>query len=232
MNNQADQVTPTVPVYVDFLFYRLEPAFRRLPKAEKQEGVEEFIACVERHTKKIKVKPYLTIGLRADADLLLWAIADDLEPIQEMVTEIYTTGLGRYLTLAYSYLALRRPTLYAESHQQAFELDLPSRRYLFVYPFVKSREWYHLSLEARRGMMNEHINVGHQYPAIRLNTTYSFGLGDQDFVLAFEADSPAEFEDLVQRLRETEVSRYTVRDTPMIVCAARGLRETVAGLGL
>ena len=35
-------------------------------------------------------------------------------------------------------------------------------------------------------MMDEHITIGHKYPSVKLNTTYSFGLDDQEFVVAFE----------------------------------------------
>ena len=128
---------------------------------------------------------------------------------------------------------MTRPSVYNPMHIPAFQSGEAPRRYLFLYPFVKSREWYLLPFEERRRMMRGHMAIGEQYPMVRLNTTYSFGLGDQDFVLAFETDQPAAFEDLVQRLRESEASRYTVRDTPFILgqrCA--DARSLTKGLGL
>ena len=104
-------------------------------------------------------------------------------------------------------------------------------KYLFVYPFVKTRDWYRMSLAARQGMMNEHIAVGHQYPSVKLNTTYSFGLDDQEFVVAFETDKLSDFLDLVMDLRETEASRYTLRDTPIFTCIHKSLHETLDLLG-
>ena len=98
---------------------------------------------------------------------------------------------------------------------------------------MKSREWYLLPFDQRRRMMEQHAKVGAEFPSVRLNTTYSFGLGDQDFVLAFEANEPADFEELVQKLRESEASRYTVRDYPMIVAAFKpSVEEAVDGLGV
>src|SRR5437773_2079904 len=92
------------------------------------------------------------------------------------------------------------------------------RKFLFVYPFVKTRDWYLLPLEKRQVVMDEHIKMGNKYPSVKLNTTYSFGLDDQDFVVAFESDEPKDFLDLVMELRETESSKFTQRDTPIFTC--------------
>jgi nitrite reductase/ring-hydroxylating ferredoxin subunit len=103
--------------------------------------------------------------------------------------------------------------------------------YLFVYPFVKTRAWYALPKEERQRMMDAHIAIGRKYPTVKLNTTYSYGLDDQEFVVAFETDEPADFLDLVMELRETEASSYTERDTPIFSCLAMGLGETLDTLG-
>jgi nitrite reductase/ring-hydroxylating ferredoxin subunit len=104
-------------------------------------------------------------------------------------------------------------------------------KYLFVYPFIKTRPWYRMSLEERQVMMDEHIRVGRKYPAVKLNTTYSFGLDDQEFVVAFETDEPSDFLDLVQELRETEASLFTLRDTPLFSCIRAELDEAIDALG-
>ena len=96
---------------------------------------------------------------------------------------------------------------------------------------MKTREWYLLSMSTRQGIMNEHIALGHKYPSVKLNTTYSFGLDDQEFVVAFETDKPEYFLDLVMDLRETESSRYTVRDTPIFTCILKDIRATLDTLG-
>jgi len=220
------------PLYVDFLCYRIDPAFRRLEPATRQRGAQEFLAVVRQSEARTRVRPYLGIGLRAEVDLVLWAIAPDVALFQTLVADLAKTGFGAYLELRYAFLALRKASPYTQHHPQAFETDLPPRRYLFLYPFVKSREWYLLPFEQRRSMMQEHTAIGARYPSVRINTTYAFGLGDQDFVLAFEADEPADFEDLVQALRESQASRYTVRDTPMIVAAFTSMEGMLRGLGL
>lgn len=224
--------TETVGHTVGFLFFKVDPSFRRSGEKERLAAVRKFQEFLEGRKNFLKIRPYLTLGFRAEIDFLLWAITEDLEKIQQFVTDLYQTELGKFLSLVYSFVALKKPSQYALPHSQAFEKDDPPKKFLFVYPFVKSREWYLLPFERRQEIMNEHLRVAHEYPSVRLNTTYAFGLGDQDFVLAFEADEPADFENLVQRLRETEGSRYTVRDTPMIVASAKSIEMLLKGLSL
>ena len=104
-------------------------------------------------------------------------------------------------------------------------------KYLFVYPFVKTRDWFLLPPESRQEIMRGHIRVGHEYPSIKLNTIYSFGLDDQEWVVAFESNRPSDFVDLVMELRHTESSKYTLRDTPIFTCVRRELREALDLLG-
>jgi chlorite dismutase len=101
---------------------------------------------------------------------------------------------------------------------------------VFVYPFVKSREWYALPADERWRIMQQHIAVGREYPGVDNHTTYSFGLDDQEFVVAFDTDDVATFLDLVQRLRSTEASRFTVRDTPSFTCLALALPRVLGAL--
>lgn len=222
----------TAPLYVDFLCYRLNPAYRRLDAAVRARGVQEFLAAARLHERPLQIRWHLAAGLRAEVDLIVWAFAEEITRFQAFTADVARTGLGQYLELSYAFLALRKPSQYTSHHATAFEAGLPPKQYLFVYPFVKSREWYLLPFEERRRMMEQHAAVGAQYPSVRLNTTYAFGLGDQDFILAFEADDPAEFEALVQKLRESEASRYTVRDTPMLVATHQSLEQVLQGLGV
>src|SRR6202022_163757 len=105
------------------------------------------------------------------------------------------------------------------------------RRYLFVYPFVKTRAWYRLSQQERQRQMSEHIAMGHKYPSVKINTTYSFGLDDQEFVVAFETDSVGDFLDLVQAMRVSEASTHTVRDVPSFTCVSMDIDDVLAAIG-
>ena len=229
----ASVTIPENPTFVDFPCFALEPAFRRLPEPEQERGISEFLKELRTNRPDLQARIYLSIGLRHDTDFFLWTIAKDLAPHQSFAADLMRTGLGRWLKPSWNFLAMTRPSQYNPGHLPAFEAGEHPRKYLFLYPFVKSREWYLLPFEERRRMMRGHMATGEMYPMVRLNTTYSFGLGDQDFVLAFETDQPAAFEDLVQRLRESEASRYTVRDTPFILgqrCADG--EALIKGLGL
>ena len=229
--------SPEMPrQYVNFNFYRLDPAWRRLPQHEREVGKKDLKAAVEEFASQMIILPYTLVGIRADADLMLWRIATELDLFQRMTTRLLTTGLGTYLAPAYSYLAMTKRSIYVDKLDPDHPADrtriVPGKsRYLFVYPFVKNRDWYRMSPAARQGMMDEHIEVGTKYRSVKLNTTYSFGLDDQEFVVAFETDQPGDFLDLVMELRGTEASRYTLRDTPTFTCLARSLDEALDSLG-
>ncbi len=211
--------------YVNFTFLKVDPAFRRLSEEEQAAGKEDFRKVIEEYSKvpKFMILTYSLVGLRADADFMIWRISYDIDIFQEMMTKLLHTGLGNYLTITYSYLSITKRSIYVDKidpeHQNSRIYIVPGeKKYLFVYPFIKTRNWYQTSFPTRQGMMDEHIKMGQKYPSVKLNTTYSFGLDDQEFVVAFETNDPIDFSNLVQELRETEASLYTQRDTPMFTC--------------
>ena len=219
--------------FVNFRFFRVDPLWRRLPEPEKEKGRKEFIEAAESFRPKgVLLHSYSLLGIRAEADFLLWRISQRLEDFQEMSAALLKTGLGKYITIPYSFLAMTKRSMYVDKHLHPGQegrrgvLVPGESKYLFIYPFVKTRDWYRLPKEKRQELMDGHIQVGHKYPSVKLNTTYSFGLDDQEFVVAFETDQPADFLDLVMDLRETEASRYTLRDTPIFTCIKKPL-ETI-----
>jgi len=218
---------------VKFSFYRVDPAWRRLPVAEREAGKDALVAVVDGFSDRLQVRSYSVVGMRGDADILLWQIGERLEDIQALATEAMRTPLGPYLSMPYSYLAMTRKSQYVSPAEAEARLHLhpAESKYFFVYPFVKTREWYQLSQEERQEMMNAHIAVGRKYPSVKLNTTYSFGLDDQEFVVSFETDEPGDFLDLVMELRGAKSSLYTLSDTPIFTCISLGLRETLDTLG-
>ncbi len=227
---------PTRRQYVRFAFYRVDPAWRRLPNAEQAQGYAEFLAVIDETTPTMLVRSYSCVGLRSDADFLLWQVSYDLNDFQSFAAKLNRTGFGRYLSTPYAYLSMTRRSQYVDpkdrdSESNRLTIEPGGRAYLFVYPFVKTRAWFALSLDARQEMMREHIEVGQGYPSVKINTTYSFGLDDQEWVVAFESDYPQDFLDLVAALRETQASAYTLRDTPMMTCRALDIRDILPQLG-
>jgi chlorite dismutase len=179
------------------------------------------------------LRTYSLVGLRADVDFMLWRIAFDPLCFQTMEAALRRSHLGAYLLQVHSFLSLQRRSQYVNKTKGAgegVELLPGQGKYLFVYPFVKTREWYRLSPHARQGMMDEHIAASSPFKGVNLNTSYSYGLDDQDFVVAFDSDYPQEFVDLVGRLRYTEASLYTQRDTPMFTCAKAPIEAILAQL--
>ncbi len=231
-----EREAPTRRQVVKFTFYRVDPAWRRLPPQQRDEAKDDLCRSVEGFGDRLLIRSYSLIGMRGDADFLLWQVGDRLEDIQEMATAVLSTAMGPYLSVPHSYLAMTRRSIYVSPEEPGggagrTVLSPGDARYLFVYPFVKTRAWYKLSKAKRQRMMDEHIAIGRKYPSVKLNTTYSYGLDDQEFVVAFETDEPSDFLDLVMELRETEASAYTLRDTPIFSCIAMGLREALDTLG-
>ncbi|MBZ0158700.1 MAG: chlorite dismutase family protein [bacterium] len=223
--------------FINFAFYKVDSAWRRLPKEERGTSKKEFGAAVEQWRERMLLISYSTVGLRPDTDFMLWRIGDSLMLFQEMSRQLNETALGACLTTPYSYVAMSRRSTYVARHlhpgQEGHRSTIipGEHQYLFVYPFVKQRDWYLLPLDRRQEMMNVHIKVGHKFPSVKLNTTYSFGLDDQEFVVAFESDRPADFVELIMALRETEASRFTLRDTPIFTCIQKTIHETLDDLG-
>lgn len=235
----ASQKPPVAQQYVSFMFYKLDPLWRRLPQPEREQGKKEFMQVVDEHTKDRKqfmALTYSTMGMRADVDFMMWRIGYSLELIQEFTAKLFATKLGYYLTTPYSYLAITKRSVYVdrinpEHEEQRLRIVPGKAKYIFMYPFVKTPEWYLLTKHTRQGMMDEHIIVGNKYPSVKLNTTYSFGLDDAEFALAFETDKPEDFVNLLMDLRETQGRLYTQRDTPIFTCVNRGLKDTLDLLG-
>jgi chlorite dismutase len=221
--------------FLNYAFYRLDPLFRRLPQNEQRAAATAFIDLVKtwESSDDLILRTYSLVGLRADVDFMLWRIAFDPLRFQAMEAALRRSALGAYLCQAYSFLSLQRRSPYVNKMKGAgegVELLPGEGKYLFVYPFTKTRSWYRLSPHARQGMMDEHIAASAPFKGVRLNTSNSYGIDDQDFVVAFDSDYPQEFVDLVGRLRYTEASRYTQRDTPMFTCAKAPIEAILAQL--
>ncbi len=223
--------------YLKYTFYRVAQSWRLQRRearaAQKRAFSAELAALRDAH----KTRLYSLVGLRGDCDFMTWTIADRAQDLQEVARRIVSTELGAHLETPYSYLAMRKRSVYLGGHEHAGQdgagaPGVPAgASFLFVYPFTKKREWYALPFEERQKIMREHFRVGHKYPKITIHTGYSFGIDDYEFILAFEGDDPGEFLDLVMELRTSEASRYTAVETPIFTCMAAEPEALVAALG-
>jgi chlorite dismutase len=214
--------------FVKYTFLKVDAAWRRLPEDDRARHKREFAAACENFASDRLLRAFSLVGTRGDADLMLLTQATNLERIHEFHVVLAQSGLMHWCETPYSFLAMTKPSEYSD--ESRLEVRPQHARYLFVYPFVKTREWYRLPPDERWKVMQQHIEVGRQYPQIDLNTSYSFGLDDQEFVVAFETDEPAAFLDLVQRLRTTEASAYTKRDTPTFTCVSMSVERALNAL--
>lgn len=229
-DNMSTELPPTQ--FYNYAFFKVDPKWRWMADLAKSESAKEVEGAMA--ASNVRFRTYSTLGFRDDADFLFWFVSDSVPKIQDAISRLYVTVFGKYIVPSHAYLSCTRPSMYSGNTAKStvsFADNVDSKQYAIVYPFTKTREWYLLPLERRKEMMAEHIRVSQKYPEILLNTTYSFGIHDQDFMLAFETDNIQKFQDLIVDLRETAVSEYVKSDVPMIVCVKKDIIPLIASLG-
>ena len=231
--------TPVKRQIVCFSFYKVLPEWRRLPAEEKAAHKAAFAEVLARWNKpgEFLSLTYSTIGTRGDVDMCVWSIGYAVDDLNRMRSELMATPLGGWLSTPHNFLSMTKRSQYQidrpdESEGEGRGAIRPGgQKYIFIYPFWKTRPWYLLSAAERKRLMDEHIRIGLLFPRVKLNTTYSFGIDDQEFVVAFETNFPEDFLDLVQQLRETEISLFTLQDTPIFSCVRLPAAEMLNRLG-
>jgi chlorite dismutase len=215
--------------FAKFTFFKLDPAWQRRDPDARGEDKREFLAACEDFAQDRSLRAYSTIGTRGDVDLLLLSQSPLLDDIHTFHVVLAQSGLARWMATPHSYLAMTKRSAYSDAEARP-EICTSDRRYLFVYPFDKRRDWYRLPESERQRIMADHIAIGRRYPEIAINTAYSFGLDDQEFVVSFEADDAGQFLDLVQELRGSESSSFTLRDTPIFTCVSMSVGKALDAL--
>jgi len=222
--------------FVNFRFYRARPEWRMLDDNDKRQCKQVFSETVDEFRPQLLINTYSTVGLRTNADFMIWRIGPQLDPIQEMTGRLNQTAMAKYIEATQSFLSMTKRSMYiekdcSEQPEDSVHVVPGQSDYLFVCPLQRTREWYSRPPEQRQEMMDENVRIGSKYRSVKLHTTYSFGLDDQEFVVAFETNNPSDFLDLVQELRETKASCFTLRDTPMFTCRRRTMAECLDALG-
>ena len=234
----TSDAAPRGKQFVKFSFYRVRDEVRGCTARERFDIGAQLEALLARSAEQMLTRSYSTVGTRADTDFLVWQVADDLDTITGWHAELLNSPLAAKLERPYSYLSMTMRSVYQNplhpgtGGRDRLREDGGVADYLFIYPMVKTRAWYKLPKAERHRMMEDHIRVGHGYHDIQINTTYSYGLDDQEFVVAFEGDDPGSFLALVRELRDSEASAYTERDTPMFTCRRLEPPALLAHIGL
>ncbi|CAN5830427.1 chlorite dismutase family protein [soil metagenome] len=220
-------------VYIHVLALAIEPPWRARPLEDRFADLAGFATAAQLSGAGVRTLSYTSVGLEPSVDILLWRTGPALDALESAAATVLASRLGPWLRVRHAFLGRTAPSQYvtAPSEQESGLTREGSGRYLVVYPFTKSADWYLLSREARQGIMNEHMRVGRGYPSVRQALAYSFGLDDQDFIVAYETDDLVAFGELVRELRATESRRSTVRDTPLLVGVRRSLDELPGLLG-
>ncbi|HEV2036138.1 MAG TPA: chlorite dismutase family protein [Candidatus Dormibacteraeota bacterium] len=218
--------------FVHALALGVDAAWRRLPQEERCQSAAEFAAAVVAESE-VTTFSYSMVGLQAGADILLWSLASSIDALEDRSASVLRAGMGKWATVKESFLGIIQPSQYVKkpTPQEQSLFTGERSRYLIVYPFTKSSDWYLLSREARQGIMNEHMRIGHDFPEVRQLLANSFGVDDMDFLVAYETDDLPKFGELVRALRGTESRRSTVRDTPILTGIHRPIAEITALLG-
>jgi chlorite dismutase len=223
VTNMADRT------FAKFSFFKVDPAWRRRDPELRAADKQEFLAACEDFGLDRSLRAYSTIGTRGDVDLVLLSQSANLDDIHTFHVVLGQSGLAKWTETPYSYLSMTKRSPYSEENARP-EICTSERKYLFFYPMVKQRRWYGLEPAERGRIMKSHIEVGRRYPDISINTTYSYGIDDQEFVVCFEGDDPGEFLDLVNELRPTESSEYTELETPIFTCLAMSVSKALDAL--
>ncbi len=217
--------------YVKYTFLKVDPAWRLRSSEERASDKREFAAACSAFGEEHYLRAYSLVGTRGDTDLMIRSISRTLEPIHELHVLLNQSGLMRHATIPHSFLAMTKESPYSDEPDKPLgPREGADSKYLIVYPMWKTRAWYRLAPEERMRIMREHIDVARRFTGIETNTAYSFGLDDQEFVVAFDADDPAEFLDLVHELRATESSTYTESETPIFTCIRLSVERALDAL--
>jgi chlorite dismutase len=216
--------------FVKFTFLKVAPAWRRRDADDRARDKREFAAACEEFAADHFLRAYSLVGTRGDTDLMIRTAARRLEPIHELHVLLNQSGLLAWADVSHSYLAMTKPSVYSDEPTPLEPRPGSERRFLIVYPMWKKREWYALAPEERMRIMRGHIAVGRRHPDIEINTAYSYGLDDQEFVVSFNADDPGDFLDLVHELRGTESSAFTLSETPIFTCISASVERALSAL--
>jgi peroxiredoxin len=216
-------------VFTSYAVFRCPPG--RLDDVDRAVVAKEVAGLLEEHAGRVETRGiYSTVGLRADADLVFWWVASAAEDLQSLHADLRKTYLGRVLEQREIFVGLVRPAEFAKDHLPAFVQGRDPLRYLCVYPFVRTPEWYLLEPARRGEMLRDHGIAGRAFSDVAANTTSAFGLGDYEWILAFEADGLDRIVDLIRHLRATEARLYTKLETPFFTGVRKPLEQALADL--
>jgi peroxiredoxin len=218
----------TEAVYALYPVFKAQAAF---PDLDPDDAAQEIENLFKEWEGRIAVRGvYSTVGFRPDSDLMLWLIGPSPDEMQSALVQFRRTAAGRLLDPAWMFMGVVKPAEFTSDHSPAFARGEPPKRFLNVYPFVRTSEWYLLPPEEREALLREHGERGRRFPDVLANTTSAFGITDWEWILAFEADDLGRIVECIRALRESPARRYTKEEVPFITGIRKDVREALIDL--
>lgn len=218
--------------FVNFMFFRVNPDWRKLDAERKAIFKTEFQTVFERFRENFLLFTYSLVGFDSKADLMVWRIGSSLDLIQEMTAKLYRTNLGSFFETTDNYLSVTKKRMFvSDGGEDKFHVIAGEKKYLFVYPCAKNRDWYEKSGDERDALIEENFMVGKKFQNIKIHMTHAFGFSEQEYIITFETDEPRDFLALAEELRESPASKFTLRGMPVYTCRQKPLIECLDALG-
>jgi len=236
-DNKDPQSVPVIELqFVNFIFFRVNPDWRKLNTETKRVFKGEFQSVFNKYNEQLLLFSYSLVGFDSKADLMFWRIGSSLDSIQDMTAKLYRTNLGNYLETTDNYLAVTKKMMFItedshESVEDRYHVKGGQKKYHFVYPCAKNRDWYSMSDDERNGLVEENFMVGKKFENIKIHMTHAFGFSEQDYIISFETDEPKDFLALAEEMRQTTASKFTMRGMPIYTCRQRSLMECLDAIG-
>lgn len=236
-DNKEPQKLPVIDKqFVNFMFLRVVPEWRKLNAETKKVFKREFQTVFKKYSRDLLLYSYSLVGFDSKADLMFWRIGDSLDLIQEMTAKLYRTNLGSFLETTNNYLSVTKKMMFIPADAEAnaedrYHVVAGEKKYHFVYPCAKDPAWYEKSGEERDGLVEENFMVGKKFENIKIHLSHAFGFSEQEFIISFETDEPKDFLALAEELRQTPASKFTLRGMPIYTCRQRPLMECLDAIG-
>lgn len=236
-NSEPEQFPQIEKQFVNFMFFRVNPEWRKLNKETKKVFKSEFQKIFKEFGEELLLFPYSLVGFDSKADLMFWRVGTSLDSIQDMTAKLYRTNLGSFLETADNYLSVTRKMMFvppgagSDNLEDRFHVIAGEKRYHFLYPCTKQSDWYDKTEEERDNLIKENFMVGQKFPNIRIHLTHAFGFSEQEYLISFETDEPKDFLALAEELRRTPASKFSMRGMPIYTCRQRSLAECLDSLG-
>ena len=214
-----------------YAFYPVFKATREFRDLDPDDAAQEIENLFKEWEGSVTVRGvYSTIGFRADTDLMLWLIAGSPELLQDALVALRRTAAGRELDPVWTFMGVVRPAEFTPDHAPAFVKGEPPKKFLNVYPFVRTPDWYLLPESERAGLLRNHGEIGRGFPDVLANTTSAFGINDWEWILAFEADHLQRIVDCIRSLRAAKARLYTKEEVPFVTGVRKDVRAAVGDL--